>query len=112
MVLADVAAHGAVAEWAERELGASPIMAPTSGHATFRLPVVPAPTARGGVSSGMSGGGGHEARGSMPLSEVFRRVEAARGGALAQVQSFSLTQPTLAQVFLNVVGTDLGDGAD
>lgn len=120
MVLADVAAHGEVTEWAERELGASPTIAPTAGRATFRLPVVSAPTVAappptspgGGGTSGGTGGGRREARGGMPLSEVFRRVEAAKGGALARVQSFSLTQPTLAQVFLNVVGTGLGDGAD
>lgn len=43
----------------------------------------------------------------LKLSEVFRRVEGARASGLCGIQSFSLSQPTLAQVFLNVVGKDL-----
>lgn len=38
----------------------------------------------------------------LSLAEVYRRVEAAKGDL--GIVSFSLTQPTLAQVFMNVVG--------
>lgn len=48
----------------------------------------------------------------LKLSEVFRRVEGARAAGLCSIQSFSLSQPTLAQVFLNVVGTDLASSDD
>ncbi len=106
----DAAAQAAIMEWAAHDLGASPVpgVAPAGGRAVFRLPPADGSTASTSVfSPGVNGG---PLGAGLALSEAFRRMEAAK--ERLGIQSFSLTQPKLAQVFLNVVGSDLSGDAE
>jgi hypothetical protein len=77
----DTAAQAAVVDFAASRLGAAPAEAPAGGRARFALPP--------GAS----------------LPAVFRAVGAAR--QQLGIQTYSLSQPTLEQVFVNVVGGHL-----
>ena len=77
----DAAAQAAIVDFAASQLGALPAEAPAGGRARFALPA--------GTS----------------LPAVFRAVEAAR--RQLTIQTYSLSQPTLEQVFVNVVGGHL-----
>ena len=82
----DTAAQAAIVDFAAAHLGAAPAEAPAGGRARFALPP--------GTS----------------LPAVFRAVEAAR--RQLGIQTYSLSQPTLEQVFVNVVGGQLEAEAD
>ena len=77
----DTAAQAAIVDFAAAQLGAAPAEAPAGGRARFALPL------------------------SASLPAVFRAVEAAR--RQLGIQTYSLSQPTLEQVFVNVVGSRL-----